>query len=100
MLSCENLKRYTTRHQADLILSTISACAQLFISIPEFDLSPDLVDIKIIATAISRSVDYLVTGHKTDLLLLGKVNKTPVVSTRQAVTILNVIELIKFDWKS
>jgi putative PIN family toxin of toxin-antitoxin system len=51
-------------------------------SLPKLDLSPDPDDNLILGTVLAASADYLVTGDRSDLLTLKKVENVSIVSSR------------------
>lgn len=56
--------------------------------LPDVTLSPDPDDNRILATAIAGNADLLITGDKSDLLRLEKVQDIPVLTPRQALPLL------------
>lgn len=75
-----------------MILDTIGSVAEILVDLPIVDLSPDPKDNMIIATAIKGQVDHLVSGDKKDLLSLVTVQSIPIISARNAVTYLGLVD--------
>ena len=92
VLSYKKLSRYIKKQEATSLINTLDTLAEIVIDIPEVDVSPDPDDNKIIATAIAGEADYLISGDKTDLLSLKMVQNIPILSPRQAIEQLNIVE--------
>lgn len=70
--------------QAADFLGHVDALAVVIDSLPTVDLSPDPNDNAILAIAVKSQVDFIVSGDKTDLLSLKKVEGIPIITARQA----------------
>jgi predicted nucleic acid-binding protein len=69
------------------MLTGITTYAISVTSLPIVSYSPDPDDNIILATAIAGRADYLVSGDKSDLLALKKVEDIPIITARQALNI-------------
>ncbi len=72
--------------QAADFLGHVDVLATVMQTLPKVHLSPDSDDNIILATAIEASADFIVSGDKIELLSLKKVEGTPILSARQALT--------------
>ena len=70
------------------MLAGITTYATCVTFLPIVSYSPDPDDNIILATAIAGEADYLVSGDKSDLLALSKVEDIPIIKARQALNIL------------
>ena len=85
VLGYERLQKYINQYQAQTLIETIVSVADIFdkeLPTVEFSLDPD--DNVIIASAIVREVDLIVTGDKSDLLFLKEVEGISIVTPRVA----------------
>jgi hypothetical protein len=81
------LQRYFTAEEARIMLTGITTYAMSVTSLPIVSYSPDPDDNIILATAIAGRADYLVSGDKSDLLALKKVEDISIITARQALNI-------------
>ena len=84
VLAYEKLRPYVHREEAEALLETIGAVAEVIEHLPDVNLSSDPDDNVILATAMAGDANLLVTGDKSDLLALKDVNGIPIVTPRQA----------------
>lgn len=70
------------------MVNSLRAQAVVLANLPRIDASRDPDDNPILATAIAGEVQYLVSGDKRDLLTLGSIGGTRIVSARQFIDIL------------
>jgi len=82
------LRPYLRPVEAGNMVSGLRRLAMVFDELPSVDLSPDPDDNPVLAMAVAGKADYLVTGDKRDLLSLGSVESTRIVSARTFVEIL------------
>ncbi len=62
------------------LVSRMRRRAVVLSELPTLELSPDPDDNPLLATALAGEADFLVTGDKSDLLSLGTVGRTRIVS--------------------
>jgi len=84
----ERLQKYLRASVAQMMLDNLRRKASVFHSLPDVDISPDLDDNPILATALAAQADYLVSGDKKDLLSLGSVEGVAIITARAAVEML------------
>lgn len=70
------------------MVNSLRAQAVVLADLPRIDASRDPDDNPILATALAGEVQYLVSGDKRDLLTLGSIGRTRIVSARQFIDIL------------
>lgn len=86
VLSYPRLQRFIHPAQGATLLSTIDAVAEVIHDqLPPIDVSNDVDDNLILATAVAGRADLLVTGDKGDLLGLVEFQGIPIVSPADAV---------------
>lgn len=61
------------------LVSRMRRKAVVLSELPALELSPDPDDNPLLATAAAGEADFLVTGDKSDLLVLGSVGRTRIV---------------------
>ncbi len=88
VMSYPKLKRYFTPEEARKMLIGITTYSVCITSLPTVNYSPDPDDNIILATAIKGKANYLVSGDKSDLLKLNRVENIPIITPRQALIIL------------
>jgi len=74
------LRTYIKPAEAGHLVNGLRLHANVLPSLPKVDLSQDPDDNPILAMAIAGQADYLVSGDKRDLLSLGRVYETPIVT--------------------
>lgn len=84
VLAYARLRAYVTPDEREALLETIGAAAHVVERLPDVELSPDPDDNAILATAIAKEADLLVTGDKSGLLALKSVHGIPIVTPREA----------------
>jgi putative PIN family toxin of toxin-antitoxin system len=84
VLSRERLRPYIRRDDADDLLATIDAIAVVARELPATALSRDPKDDPILATAVAGKADFLVSGDKADLLVLGQVQGIGIITAAHA----------------
>ena len=72
------------------LLESISAIGRLVRDLPEINDSPDPDDNLILATAVAGECDLIVSGDKQHMLTLGAVRGIPIVSPREAISMLKL----------
>lgn len=72
---------------AGRLINNLRKVAILVETLPPVDVSPDPYDNYLLSIASGGAADYLVTGDKTDLLVLGHYAGTKIVSVREFVTL-------------
>jgi len=82
------LRPYLRRVDAGNLVRGLRRLAVVLDELPSVDLSPDPDDNPVLAMAIAGKADFLVTGDKRDLLSLGSVESTRILSARAFVEIL------------
>ncbi len=82
------LRPYLRRADAGNLVNGLRRLAVVLEHLPTIDLSPDAEDNPVLAMAVEGKADFLVTGDKRDLLSLGTVESTPIVSARALLEIL------------
>jgi uncharacterized protein len=75
---------------AGILINEIGKFANHVGRMPMVDVSPDPYDNYLLALAQSGEADFLVTGDKADLLMLGKHGATRIVSVRQFAELLGL----------
>ena len=88
VMAYPKLQRYFTPEEARKMLVGVTTYAVCVSSLPNVNYSPDSDDNLILATAIKGDASYLVSGDKSDLLKLNIVENIPIITARQALTIL------------
>jgi hypothetical protein len=89
VLTYRRLQKYVRHEQSQTLIATIVSVAEIVDNLPSVEFSPDPDDNFIIATAIAGNADLLVSGDKSDLLILDKVEGIPIVTPRQALELLD-----------
>ena len=90
VLAYKKLEQFIEKSEAQVLLDGLYRRAEIVGELPIIDLSPDPDDNKIIATAVAGKTNYLVSGDKADLLILGTVKGIPVVTARRMTNILKL----------
>ena len=84
------LKTYLKSTDAGSLVNGLRREATVLSDLPTFDLSPDPDDNPVLAMALAANADILVTGDRRDLLALGTVGSTRILSARQFVDELKI----------
>ena len=90
VLHYPRLQRYLTPEEAQEMLAGVVTYAILVSPLPSVSYSPDPDDNLILATAIAGHADYLISGDKSHVLALKKIEEIPILSARQAIERLNL----------
>ena len=69
-------------HEVGRLMLRLERHAEVLDELPKVDLASDPDDNPLLATAITGEADYLVTGDRADVLVLGRVEGVPIVSAR------------------
>lgn len=84
----EHVQRYLKPGDAGTLINALRAKAIVLKALPRFDDSPDPDDNNILATAVAGGAHYLVTGDKTDLQALEKVQGVRIVTVNEFTALL------------
>ena len=84
----DKLRRFITPTEADMLLDRLEMVAVIVDELPEIDASCDPDDNFILATAVAGKADFVVSGDKRDIVALGSIYATPIVTVSQCVEIL------------
>ncbi len=84
------LRRFLKPAEAGDLVSGLRHHATILETLPTVELSPDPGDNPVLAMAEASQAQYLVTGDKKDLLALGAIGSTHIVSARQLVDALGI----------
>ncbi len=79
------LRTYLKSRDAGNLVNGLRRQAIVLSELPAVDLSPDPDDNPVLAMALAAHADFLVTGDRRDLLFLGTVGSTRILSARQFV---------------
>jgi putative PIN family toxin of toxin-antitoxin system len=82
------LRRFLKPAEAGNLVKGLRHHATILETLPTVELSPDPGDNPVLAMAEASQAQYLVTGDKKDLLALGTIGSTHIVSARQFVEAL------------
>ncbi len=82
------LQRFLDAGEAAAILDNIGARATILEELPPVNLSPDPKDNPILASAIAGKAELIVSGDKKHMLALRAVEGIPVVTARQALSLI------------
>ncbi|MDN5863380.1 MAG: putative toxin-antitoxin system toxin component, PIN family [Salinisphaera sp.] len=86
VLARDRLKPYINAGDAQDLLATLDAVAQLATELPKVSASPDPDDNAILATAIAGNVELIVSGDKHHMLALHAVQGIPIVTAKDALS--------------
>ena len=78
----EHVRRYLKPGDAGALVNALRDKAVVLEALPRMDSSPDPDDNPILATAAAGGANYLVTGDKTDLQALEKVEGVRILTVR------------------
>lgn len=84
------LRRFLKPAEAGNLVNGLRRQATVLEDLPTVELSPDPNDNPVLAMAKASKAQYLVTGDKRDLLALGLIDETRIVSARQFIGELGV----------
>lgn len=84
------LRRFLKPVEAGNLVSGLRHHATILETVPTVELSPDPDDNPVLAVAEVSQAQFLVTGDKKDLLALGTIGGTHIVSARQFVEALRI----------
>ncbi len=84
------LRTYLKSADAGNLVNGLRREATVLSQLPTVDLSPDPDDNPVLAMALAAHADILVTGDRRDLLALGTVGATRILSARQFVDELKI----------
>ena len=88
VLARERLQKFLDPDEATAMVENIGTRAVVLDELPSVSLAPDLMDNRILATAISGSVDLIVSGDRKHMLALREVDGIPIVTAREALELL------------
>ncbi len=91
VLGREKLRPYIKPEEARDLIDNLETIGSLIHELPECKLSPDPADNPILATAIAGKADLIVSGDKTDVLALGRVNHIEIVTPARALAKLDKV---------
>ena len=84
------LRRFLKPAEAGNLVNGLRHQATVLETLPTVELSPDPDDNPVLAMAEASQSHYLVTGDKKDLLALGMIGGTRIVTARQFVDLLGI----------
>ncbi len=84
VLARERLRPYIKPEEAQDLIDNLEAVGTLISELPECEVSPDPADNPILAAAIAGKANLIVSGDKTDMLALGRVDDIRIVSPASA----------------
>ena len=76
------LRRYLIPSEAGNMINGLRYQAVVLTDLPTMDVSQDPDDNPVLAMAVAGAADFLVSGDKRDLLALGHVDNTEIVTAR------------------
>lgn len=80
------LKPYLEPHEVGRLVLRLKRRAEVLDTLPQVEHSDDPDDNPLLATAIAGEANVLVTGDKSDLIALGKIDGIPLVTVRAFLT--------------
>ncbi len=84
VLGRPHLRRVIAPDVAQDLMANIEAVGEVVGDLPDVTASPDPDDNLILATAIAGRADRIVSGDKTDMLALGRVEGIPIITASAA----------------
>jgi putative PIN family toxin of toxin-antitoxin system len=84
------LRRFLKPVEAGILVNGLRRQATVLESLPTVEFSPDPHDNPVLAMAKASKAQYLVTGDKRDVLALGSIDDTRIVTARQFIETLRV----------
>lgn len=91
VLGREKLRPYIKPEEARDLIDNLETIGSLIHELPECELSPDPADNPILATAIAGKANLIVSGDKTDVLALGRVDDIEIVTPARALAKLDKV---------
>ena len=85
----EKLRPYIRQEEARDLIDNLETVGSPIHELPECELSPDPSDNPILATAIAGKADLIVSGDKTDMFALGRVDDIEIVTPAKALAKLD-----------
>jgi len=76
------LRKFLIPSEAGNMINGLRYQALVLNDLPTLELSPDPDDNPVLAMAVAGEADYLVSGDKTDLLVLKNIEKTKIITAR------------------
>ncbi|MFO1429234.1 MAG: putative toxin-antitoxin system toxin component, PIN family [Candidatus Competibacteraceae bacterium] len=86
------LAKFLKPVEAGEMVNSLRRQALLLEELPRLDLSPDPDDNYVLAMAVAGQADFLVTGDKRDLLALGRIQQTSILTARAFVERLAIAD--------
>ncbi len=86
------LAKFLKPVEAGEMVNSLRRQALLLEELPRLDLSPDPDDNYVLAMAVAGHADFLVTGDKRDLLALGHIQQTLILTARAFVERLAIAD--------
>jgi len=87
---CSKLRRFLKPTETGNLVSGLRHQATVLETLPTVEISPDQDDNPLLAMAEASQAQYLVTGDKKDLLALGTIGGTHIVTARQFVEAMGI----------
>ncbi|MEM6429877.1 MAG: putative toxin-antitoxin system toxin component, PIN family [Deinococcota bacterium] len=85
----DTVKTFVNRVEVGALINALQIKALVLDNLPSVDYSPDPDDNAILATALAGGAQYLVSGDKSDVLVLDKVDGTHILSARDFVNLID-----------
>jgi len=80
------LRKYLIPSEAGNMINGLRYQAVVLTDLPTMDVSQDPDDNPVLAMAVAGEADFLVSGDKRDILALGQIEKTKIVTAREFLT--------------
>lgn len=87
VLGYKKLRPFILESEASLLIDNMDSIAIMVSDLVPIEVSTDPSDNWIIATAIAGKANLIVTGDKSDLLILGSVQRIEIVNPRTALNL-------------
>lgn len=87
VLGYKKLRPFILESEASLLIENMDSIAIMVSDLVPIEVSTDPSDNWIIATAIAGKANLIVTGDKSDLLILGSVQRIEIVNPRTALNL-------------
>ena len=91
VMNYPKLRKYFSTEEAHDMLNGVATYGNIVINLPVVTYSPDPDDNLILASAIAGKANYIISGDKTDMLALGKVENIPIITARNAIELLKIL---------